>query len=278
MTPSQGGNPSTIPYAALPVSGEVTQVRIGVRRSASALRWRHVGIFDRTLECPFCVLIAEGRSPVWNHLFHAENGDEVIFQTESFLVVLDTAPLAEGHLLIITDRHMPSLAGLSKTERDELHAVKRDAESKLREVYGPITYFEHGAESFTRHAGACIDHAHLHLVPGDIDMLPASLATTRISNRSSRTRTRSTTSPARPTSCSDGRRAQHTERTPPPASHNTSDVWSLKRPSPKSCGTGVTAFAGPMPSRSASSFSMPGTNYVLSPCERCAEHCTTLAR
>ncbi|MFG1679589.1 HIT family protein [Nonomuraea sp. NPDC049269] len=131
-----------------------------------------MGIFDRTLECPFCVLIAEGRSPVWNHLFHAENGDEVIFQTESFLVVLDTAPLAEGHLLIITDRHMPSLAGLSKTERDELHAVKRDAESKLREVYGPITYFEHGAESFTRHAGACIDHAHLHLVPGDIDMLP----------------------------------------------------------------------------------------------------------
>jgi diadenosine tetraphosphate (Ap4A) HIT family hydrolase len=131
-----------------------------------------VGIFDRTLECPFCILIVEGRSPVWDHLFHTENGDEVIFQTESFLVVLDTAPLAEGHLLIITDRHMPSLGGLSKTERDELHAVKRDMESKLRKVYGPITYFEHGAESFTRHAGACIDHAHLHLVPGDIDMLP----------------------------------------------------------------------------------------------------------
>ncbi|MFI7148039.1 HIT family protein [Nonomuraea sp. NPDC050022] len=129
-------------------------------------------IYNRTLDCPFCVLSAEGRSPVWEHLFHAENGDEVIFRSESFSVVLDTAPLAEGHLLIVTDRHMPSLAGLSQAERDELQVVKRDAESKLRDVYGPITYFEHGAESFARHAGACIDHAHLHLVPGGVDIFP----------------------------------------------------------------------------------------------------------
>jgi diadenosine tetraphosphate (Ap4A) HIT family hydrolase len=128
--------------------------------------------FGETFECPFCVLSAEGRSPVWDHFFQAENGDEVIFRSDSFSVVLDTAPLAEGHVLIITDRHMSSLAGLSKTEREKLRVVKRDAESKLRDVYGPITYFEHGAESFARHAGACIDHAHLHLVPGDVDIFP----------------------------------------------------------------------------------------------------------
>lgn len=131
-----------------------------------------MGIFGQTLECPFCVLMEEGRSPVWNYLFPAENSDEVIAQSESFLVILDTAPLTEGHLLIVPDRHVSSLAGLPRPERDELHAVKCEAESKLRKAYGPIMFFEHGAESFARHAGACIDHAHLHLIPGDIDILP----------------------------------------------------------------------------------------------------------
>lgn len=130
-------------------------------------------MLDGALECPFCVLISDGRSPVWEHLFRADSGaDEVILRSRSFLVVLDTAPLAEGHVLIITESHVSSLAGLSRPERDELDAVKRDAESLLRKAYGPISYFEHGAERFARHAGACIDHAHLHLVPGDFDILP----------------------------------------------------------------------------------------------------------
>lgn len=131
-----------------------------------------MAIFGRTLECPFCVLMIDGRSPVWGHLFNTDNDTEVIFQGESFSVVLDTAPLAEGHLLIIPDRHVPSLAGLLKSERSELYEVKQYAESMLEDVYGSIIYFEHGAETFARHAGACIDHAHLHLVPGDIDILP----------------------------------------------------------------------------------------------------------
>ncbi|MFG1696785.1 HIT family protein [Nonomuraea sp. NPDC049309] len=131
-----------------------------------------MSLFGRTFDCPFCVLTAEGRSPVWSHLFPAENGDEVILESSSFLAVLDTAPLAEGHLLIIPDRHVTALASLPEPERDELQDVKHVVESMLKEVYGPVLYFEHGAESRGRHAGACIDHAHLHLVPGDADLLP----------------------------------------------------------------------------------------------------------
>ncbi|MET8864385.1 HIT family protein [Nonomuraea sp. NPDC004580] len=131
-----------------------------------------MSIFGRTLECPFCVLAVDGRSPVWSHLFPADTGNEVICENGSFLVVLDTAPLVEGHLLIIPDRHITALASLPEIERDELYAAKREAELRMREAYGRFTYFEHGAESRGRHAGACIDHAHLHLLPGDIDLLP----------------------------------------------------------------------------------------------------------
>ncbi len=129
-------------------------------------------MFDGPAECPFCALVSEGRSPVWDYLFRADSTDEIILRSASFLVILDTAPLAEGHLLIITKAHISSLAGLTKPERAELDSVKHDAESLLGEAYGPISFFEHGAEKFAKHAGACIDHAHLHLVPGDFDILP----------------------------------------------------------------------------------------------------------
>ncbi|MBB5132639.1 diadenosine tetraphosphate (Ap4A) HIT family hydrolase [Thermocatellispora tengchongensis] len=131
-----------------------------------------VFMVEGAAECPFCALVSDGRSPVWAHLFPGTEHDEVILASESFLAVLDTAPLAEGHVLIVSKAHLTSLAALPESEREELALMRRAVQDRLRAEYGPFTYFEHGAASFARHAGACIDHAHLHLVPGRCDLLP----------------------------------------------------------------------------------------------------------
>jgi diadenosine tetraphosphate (Ap4A) HIT family hydrolase len=54
---------------------------------------------------------------------------------------------------------------MSKEEFEELAGVKRRIGKVVRATYGRSTAFEHGAASFSKNAGCCIDHAHLHIVP-----------------------------------------------------------------------------------------------------------------
>jgi diadenosine tetraphosphate (Ap4A) HIT family hydrolase len=129
-----------------------------------------MGLFDEQLECPFCALVEDGNSPVWKYLFGDTDGTETLFRTEHFTVILDTAPLVQGHLLVVSKDHIPSLASSAPAGRQELIETKLETEDRVRFAYGPCTFFEHGAFSFSRNAGSCVDHAHLHIVPGIYDL------------------------------------------------------------------------------------------------------------
>jgi hypothetical protein len=72
--------------------------------------------------------------------------------------------LAEGHLLIIPEKHFRAVADLPALQLQELETLYRFVESTLREVYGACICFEHGIRG--ERAGGCgIDHAHIHAVP-----------------------------------------------------------------------------------------------------------------
>jgi hypothetical protein len=47
---------------------------------------------------------------------------------------------------------------------------QREVDGLPLKVYGESIVFEHGEATFSRNAGACIDHAHLHIVPTDADL------------------------------------------------------------------------------------------------------------
>jgi diadenosine tetraphosphate (Ap4A) HIT family hydrolase len=130
-----------------------------------------MAIFDGDLECPFCAIVDDGVSPVWRYLFPDAADSEVVWSSDLFTVALDTAPIVEGHLLLISNDHITSLAGNIHEAAAMLEDAKAAAENLVSEVYGDFTYFEHGALSFTRHAGACVDHAHLHILPGSYNIL-----------------------------------------------------------------------------------------------------------
>src|SRR3954447_5964693 len=98
--------------------------------------------------CPFCDAVDLGRSENWTCLLGEEPG-EVLRSGHAVSLLLDTAPLTEGHLLLAPHRHVSSTAHLDDAEATEFHTMTIQAVELLADAYAPPTLFEHGARSFT---------------------------------------------------------------------------------------------------------------------------------
>ncbi|MCP9972688.1 HIT family protein [Actinomadura madurae] len=91
----------------------------------------------------------------------------VIAADRDFLLIPDVAPLADGHVLLVTrDHHQcaggfgPEMWGGALRWRDRVARLYREAYGS-----GELLLFEHGPAT-SQGGGACIDHAHWHLMPG----------------------------------------------------------------------------------------------------------------
>lgn len=115
------------------------------------------------LECPFCELKAQ-RVAKFDFVASISKGEEV-------LLTPDRAMLVPGHLLAITKSHLTSFAQLGRNMLREIDESLRGLEGTLAPVFGRYFRLEHGSDNITGNgAGACIDHAHIHLIPGDEDV------------------------------------------------------------------------------------------------------------
>jgi ATP adenylyltransferase len=109
-----------------------------------------------------------------NALESADAEPLIVFRGRTCYVILNLYPYNNGHLLIVPNRHVASLAGTVPPERDELMALTRLSEIALAEGYAP-----HGFNvgiNLGRPAGAgIVDHLHIHVVPrwnGDTNFMP----------------------------------------------------------------------------------------------------------
>jgi ATP adenylyltransferase len=128
--------------------------------------------------CIFCAAPDDGRD------------DLVIVRGRRCYVVLNLYPYNNGHLMVVPERHVATLAATTAEERDELMQLTRIAEMALTEAYAP-----HGLNigiNLGKPAGAgVVDHLHVHVVPrwngdtnfmsvvGEVRVLPEDLASTR---------------------------------------------------------------------------------------------------
>ena len=134
-----------------------------------------------TTWCDFCVALDvysnAGSTPEYLKAAGDNARNRELLRTESFRVIVALGPITEGNLLIIPTRHMYSLAELSASEMNELLSLRRLLKSILTKVYGTAMFFEHGftieAEKQNPDGCSCIDHAHLHVVPCALDLLPS---------------------------------------------------------------------------------------------------------
>jgi ATP adenylyltransferase len=102
-------------------------------------------------------------------------------------VILNLYPYNSGHLMIVPNRHVGSLAAATSDELSEMMRLVRDAEIALTEGYQPQGI--NIGINLGRPAGAgIVDHIHIHLVPrwtgdtnfmsvvGSVRVLPEELA------------------------------------------------------------------------------------------------------
>ncbi len=90
----------------------------------------------------------------------------VLWGDDDLWCVPDLAPLRQGHLLLVSTAHHPCFGACPPELLGKLAACRALVTGVLTSVYGvPVTFFEHGPAT-SQGAGACIDHAHLHCVPG----------------------------------------------------------------------------------------------------------------
>jgi ATP adenylyltransferase len=88
----------------------------------------------------------------------------IVFHGRTCFVILNKFPYNNGHLMVVPNRHIPSLAAATEEELCELIELTRRSEIALGEAYSP-----HGMNmgiNIGKPAGAgVLDHVHLHVVP-----------------------------------------------------------------------------------------------------------------
>lgn len=93
--------------------------------------------------------------------------DTVLYKTDNFLVIPALGSLVPGYVMIISCKHIHSMAYLSNIELDELTSLITYIKKYITYKFNvtPIL-FEHGSAvgCFEKSANS-VDHAHLHIVP-----------------------------------------------------------------------------------------------------------------
>lgn len=117
------------------------------------------------MDCLFCSIqeIANPSNPE----------DEIFDESENFYAKAALGHFVFGYTLIISKEHVPSFAYVPEHLLPELEAFRDKVLEKLHNIcQQPITIMEHGAINRCQRGGACIDHAHLHLLPLAADLYP----------------------------------------------------------------------------------------------------------
>jgi len=103
-----------------------------------------------------CVFCAAQSSPDAESL--------IVFRGSTSFVILNLYPYNNGHLMVVPNRHIASLAAATHEELCEMIELTQRAEVALGEAYAP-----HGMNvgiNLGKPAGAGIlDHLHIHIVP-----------------------------------------------------------------------------------------------------------------
>jgi hypothetical protein len=86
-------------------------------------------------------------------------------------VIPSLGPIVDGHVLICPKEHVKSLACVPPGLDREFQEFKEHLVHVLQVLYrAPIHCFEHGSAPFTGRILCTVEHAHLHLLPADVEI------------------------------------------------------------------------------------------------------------
>lgn len=127
----------------------------------------------KTKDCVFCKV----------HKAKQDNKNFIILRSWHCYAILNTFPYNNGHVLIVSNRHIRSLEKLSDHELLDMNKTLIKVKSILKKVLNPEG-FNIGI-NIGKFAGAGVEkHIHIHLVPrwaGDTNFMPITADTKLIS-------------------------------------------------------------------------------------------------
>lgn len=94
-----------------------------------------------------------------------------LFTSKTFLIFPSVGALVPGHLLIAPKRHITAMAHLDREELQELEGVISEISDFLFKIYNKkLVLMEHGSTHDRCSSGACVSHAHFHILPNEIKL------------------------------------------------------------------------------------------------------------
>jgi len=110
----------------------------------------------------------------------------IISSTKKSLSIIGMGALTPGYILIAPKEHHLRLLDLDKEELEDLLRMKEVIGAHIEQKYGPVMFFEHGSARNCVASGACVEHAHLHVIPQTIfefrQFIPTGVIETRFSS------------------------------------------------------------------------------------------------
>ena len=113
------------------------------------------------INCPYCDEFENG----------PKYGDRILYESKNFVVFPALGQIVEGYLLIAPKKHYIAMGEIPSRLYSELSSVCEKVRKILSENYQKPLFFEHGPVSQTKRGGCCVDHAHFHAVPVNVDIL-----------------------------------------------------------------------------------------------------------
>ena len=90
-------------------------------------------------------------------------GSATVYEDDDFRAVLDIAPAAKGHVLILPKKHMPDLLGIDPDVASKVLAVASKIANAQKKALGcdGINMLQNSGEA----AWQSVFHLHVHLIP-----------------------------------------------------------------------------------------------------------------
>ncbi|MCV6610355.1 MAG: hypothetical protein OIF55_06265 [Amphritea sp.] len=115
--------------------------------------------------CPFC--LNDDLNISFDDSFPVH--ERILREYKSFYVIPTLGALEEGHVLIVSKRHVSGLPDFYYEEKEELKIILSEWMRLLEFVYRrKVGFFQHGVSSCT--GNGCVDHFHLHVLPQKVDL------------------------------------------------------------------------------------------------------------
>jgi len=88
----------------------------------------------------------------------------ILYRGQQAFVILNRYPYTSGHLMVVSNLHVPSIENLDPATRAEMMELQVQAMTVLRRVYTPQG-FNLGANVGLAGGAGIEEHVHLHIVP-----------------------------------------------------------------------------------------------------------------